>query len=187
MSFPSRPSPQRVQSGQSVVDLFDNGWWKDDGVLDQFQAGLQGPDARAELSDISVTSRTGREYGGESLQSHAEVPPLRVQREEAGGTRLAGREGVAVSTTAGVTAAPDDARSTQTGSGLLVTNLWEGSIEIAPARCGHDKIYNGCFTAAPRCHSQSQSENRYSLILKYKKKCCQIFLLLSVNKHKSEW
>lgn len=38
-----------------------------------------------------------------------------------------------MSTTAGVTASPSDARPTQTGSCLLVTTFWEGSFSITPA------------------------------------------------------
>lgn len=129
-------SPELVQLGQSFVDLCGGVEWKKDGSPDQVQAVLQDPDARSKVSKITRTSRTGRDAGGESPQGWAQVLSLGVQREEAGGTCGAAREGVAVSPTAGVAAGPRDARPAQTHSGLLITNLWKCSFSTTPTRCG---------------------------------------------------
>lgn len=104
------PSPELVQLRQGIIDLLGCTGRKGEGVPYLIKAGLQGSDARSELFKIATTSWTSREVWGESFQSQAEVPSLGIQAEEAGGTCLAGGEGITVSTTAGVTAGPGDAQ-----------------------------------------------------------------------------
>lgn len=117
--------------------LLSGGEGDGDGVSDVFQAALQSPDTRPQVSSCAPWWR-GEDGGGDLPQSCAQVLPLGVQAEVAGGTGVAGGEGQAVTTSAGVTAASGDAAPTQTGPRPLVAALWKGSLRVTEARWEED-------------------------------------------------
>lgn len=126
--------PEVLQQGKLIIHFPHSADRKGDRVSDVLQAALQSPDTTSQVCGTATASWwCGGDIGRELTKSLAQVLALGVQAEVAGGAGLASWEGQTVTTIAGITAKSSDAGATQTGSGLFVTALWEGSLGITEA------------------------------------------------------